>query len=474
MSSDPGNATIPIRTALPGAAAWRPEAAAVVTVLLFLAGALFTVGKIAVLSRNKTEMEKLAEEGDDKAEKLQSLTSKTVHFLSVARTGAAVSAMLAAAVAADAFTGTMARRLSFLPISPASVRGISFVLVTVLFICFWTVFGDMLPKKIALAHAGSLSRRFLGAFSFLSRLFGPAAASLSWCAAALSRAFGTGRSAGGQTATEEEILLMMEAGRRGDLLNEDEQDMISNIFDFSDATVEEAMTHRTDVTAVEDMDSVADVVAASIKYGYSRIPVYHEDLDHVTGIIYVKDLLPYVGRSVPAERHLRQIMRPAYFVPKSKPCGELFREMRLRKIQIAVVVDEYGGTEGIISMEDLLEAIVGNIQDEYDHEEEEIRREGENRFGVEGTAPVDEVSDMLGVNLPEGDYDTIAGLMMEHLGRLPKKDEHPQVRLGNLTLTVAAMEDRRIARIVIEKDAPPSRETDPAGKGKRGRKHEND
>lgn len=456
MSPDPGDATIPIRMSFSGAAAWNPVAAAAVLILLILAGAFFTAVKIAVLSLNKTEMEKLAEEGDDRAKKLLALTADTARFLSAARTGASVAGMLAAAVAASAFTAYAARLLSFLPFSPAAAGGISAVLITLLLSCFWAVFADMVPKKIALSRPDALSRRVVGSFSVLARLFGPAAASLSRVASTVSRLLGAGQPAGGQTVTEEEILLMMEAGRRNGLLNQNEKDMISNIFDFGETAADEAMTHRTDVVAAQDTDSVEDVVAEAMENGYSRIPVYHEDLDHVTGIIYVKDLLPYVGRSVPAGLSLEQMMRPAYFVPKSKPCGELFAEMRMRKIQIAVVVDEYGGTEGIITMEDLLEAIVGSIQDEYDNEEEEIHRESENRFDVEGTTPVDEVSDLLGVNLPDGDYDTIAGLMMEYLGRLPKENEHPQVKLGGLTLTVAAMDERRIARILIEKDGSDS------------------
>lgn len=462
MSPDPGDATIPIRMSFSGA--WDPAAAAVALLLLLLAGAFFTAGKIAVLSLNKTETGKLAEEGDDKARKLLALTADTARFLSVARAGSAVSGMLAAAVAAFAFTKDAARLLSFLPLSPAALSGVAAVLITLLLCCLWAVFGDMIPKKIALSRPDALSRRVVGLFSVLARVFGPVTASLSRIASAFARLLGAGQTAGGQTATEEEILLMMEAGRRSGLLGESEKDMISNIFDFGETAADEAMTHRTDVVAAEDTDSVEDVVAAAMENGYSRIPVYHEDLDHVTGIIYVKDLLPYVGRSVPRELSLEQMMRPAYFVPKSKSCGELFSEMRLRRIQIAVVVDEYGGTEGIITMEDLLEAIVGSIQDEYDNEEEEIHRAGENRFDVEGTAPVDEVSEMLGVDLPEGDYDTVAGLMMERLGRLPRENEHPEVKLGGLTMTVAAMEERRIARILIEKDAPASKTQPKPGK----------
>ncbi|HBG56193.1 MAG TPA: HlyC/CorC family transporter, partial [Ruminococcaceae bacterium] len=268
---------------------------------------------------------------------------------------------------------------------------------------------------------------------------------------AVLRAFGIDPNSSAPTVTEEGIMMMVDAGEEKGVLDEDAKDMISNIFDFSDSTVGEAMTHRTEVGAVEDTASVADVVALSMREGYSRIPVYHEDLDSILGIIYVKDLLKFVGKALKPGISITSLMRPAYFVPESKLCSELFSEMTARRFQIAVVVDEYGGTEGIVTMEDLLESIVGNIQDEYDNEDDEFQREGDNRFSVDGTAPVDEVSRLTGVELPEGDYDTIAGLIMERLGRVPKPNEHPHVRVKGLTLTVAEMEDRRIARVLIEK-----------------------
>ncbi|MCI1966123.1 MAG: hemolysin family protein [Oscillospiraceae bacterium] len=454
MSPDPGDTTIPIRIFGPGTAAPNPAPAAAVLILLILAGAFFTVSRIAVLFLNKTRMEKLAEDGDDKAKKLLNLAADTVRLLSAARTGTVAAGMLAASAAVSAFAGPASKIFWFLPFSAAVLRGISSILIALLLSCIWMIFGEMVPKRMALCRPDGTPLRTAGFFLGLTHIFKPMASLLSCISRAVSRVLGAGQPAGGENAAEEEILLMLEAGRRSGMLNKDEKEMISNIFEFDETSAGEAMTHRTDVVAAQDTESVETVVAASMENGCSRIPVYHENLDHVTGIIYVKDLLPYVGSPVPANLRLEQLMRPAYFVPKSKPCGELFGEMRLRRIQIAVVVDEYGGTEGIITMEDLLEAIVGNIQDEYDNEEEEIHRDGENRFDVEGTAPVDEVSEMLGVDLPEGDYDTVAGLMMEHLGRLPRANEHPQVRLGGLTLTVAGMEERRIARIVIEKDAP--------------------
>ena len=238
--------------------------------------------------------------------------------------------------------------------------------------------------------------------------------------------------------------------------------MITNILDFKDTTAGETMTHRTDIIAVEDTDTIAQVVEASVENGCSRMPVYHEDIDTVVGICYIKDLLPYVGRPVPEFIKITDLMRPAYFVPETKKCSQLFTEMTERKVQIAIVLDEYGGTAGLITLEDLVEDIVGNIQDEYDHEEEEIHRMSETEFTVDGTASIDEVSDMTDTSLPEGDYDTIAGLVTEHLGRLPKNGEHPQVKVGNLTITVLEMEEQRIARLLLVKNPKESQKKEEA------------
>ena len=201
-------------------------------------------------------------------------------------------------------------------------------------------------------------------------------------------------------------------------------------------------------------------MALALEHGCSRVPVYHEDIDSVVGICYVKDLLPYVGVTLPKAVSVTRLMRPAYFIPETKKCSQLFTEMTERKVQIAIVVDEYGGTAGIITLEDLVESIVGNIQDEYDHEEEEIRQVSETEFTVDGTASIDEISDLTGVELPEGNYDTIAGLVTEILGYIPKQGEHPQVRAEGLSITVLEIDDQRLSRLLIVKEPPVVEEED--------------
>ncbi len=427
-------------------------------VVLILINAFFAASEIAIITLNDNKMRKMAEDGDKRAKRVLKLTKDSSRFLATIQVGVTLAGFLTSAAAAQTFAGKLADALSFLPIQHNVLFGASTVLVTLLLSYFSLVFGELVPKKIAMQRAESLSFKFAGILNGVNSIFHPFISFLTASTNLVLRLMGFDPNHDEQTVTEEEILMMVDQGEEKGVIGESAKDMISNIFDFSDATVDEVMTHRTDVSAVEDTDTIQDVVNLSLEEGFSRIPVYHEDLDNILGIIYVKDLLKYVGKETTGDVKLTSLMRSAYFVPETKRCSQLFTEMTERKVQIAIIVDEYGGTEGIITMEDLLESIVGNIQDEYDHEEEDIYQVGDNKFTVDGTTPIDEISDLVGVELPEGEYDTIAGLMVENLGRIPKPEEHPSIDIECLTLTVMAVDDRRIAKILIEKHVPPQDE----------------
>lgn len=251
--------------------------------------------------------------------------------------------------------------------------------------------------------------------------------------------------------TEDDILLSVEAGYKNGIIDQSSRNMIVNIFSFDDTTVGELMTHRTDITAIEDNESLDKAVELLTQTGYSRIPVYHEDIDNVTGILYGKDLLRFVCGSVPPELKLGDITRKPMFVPKSTNCSKVFTEMTANKTQLAIVVDEYGGTEGIITLEDLLESIVGDIQDEYDNEEKEVLKLSENVFTVDGGISIDELNELAGAELDCDESETVAGLMLDHLGSIPGDNERPFVVLDGIKLTAVKIEDRRIARVLVEK-----------------------
>ena len=228
--------------------------------------------------------------------------------------------------------------------------------------------------------------------------------------------------------------------------------MINNIFEFDDLDAGDIMTHRTDMTAAEISDPLSEIVSLSMDNGYSRIPVYDDDPDNIVGIAYVKDLLKYIGTDLPEDVTLRDIIREPVFVPESMPCGDLFKQMTDKHTQMAIVVDEFGGTAGIVTLEDVLESIVGNIQDEYDDEEEEIKKINETTFTIDGITDLDEVNELVGEELPEGDYDTLGGFVISLLGYLPSEtgDEPIVAEYKNLKFTVLSIEERRIDKIKVE------------------------
>ena len=452
MSPEPDGSFFHLLSAMPATAQQEPNAFLSILLLfaLILVNAFFAASEIAVITLNDNKIKKMAEDGNKKAAKVLKLTENSSRFLATIQVGVTLSGFLTSASASQSFSGKLAEKLAFLPMPSGIVYGVSTVLITVLLSYFSLVLGELVPKKIAMQRAEELSFKFIGILNGTSTVFKPFISFLSFSTNVVLKMLGFDPNASEETVTEEEILMMVDAGEEKGVIGETAKDMISNIFDFSDITASEIMTHRTEVDAVEDTASIQDVVNLSISDGHSRIPVYHEDLDEVLGIIYVKDLLQYVGSELDKNIKITDLMRPAYFVPEGKRCSQLFTEMAERRTQIAIIVDEYGGTEGIITMEDLLESIVGDIQDEYDHEEEEIHKVDDHKFTVDGGTSIDEISDLVGVELPEGDYDTIAGLVVEMLGRIPKPGEHPSVQIENLTLTVQEVEDRRIAKILIE------------------------
>lgn len=254
-----------------------------------------------------------------------------------------------------------------------------------------------------------------------------------------------------ESSTEEEIKQLVEGDEQVGELEKNQREMINNIFEWDDLNAGDIMTHRTDIDAVDINDSIEDAVKLSIDEGRSRIPVYKEDLDDICGIIYVKDLLKFVGTKITADDKISDYIRKPLFVPETIPCGKLFAQMTESRTMMAIVVDEYGGTAGLVTTEDVMECIVGNIRDEYDDEEEQVTQIDEKTFTFDGISDIDDVCQVLGVKLPEGDYDTLAGFVINLLGFLPTGEKQDKCTYENLEFTVLEVVDRRIDKIKVEK-----------------------
>ncbi len=425
--------------------------------ILILTNAFFAGSEIAIIQVNDNRVQKLAEEGNKKARQLLKLVSEPSTFLATIQIGVTISGFLASAVAADSFAEPLTIALSsFLPLPASVIKFITVILVTVILSYFSLVFGELVPKRIALQNPEKFAFSVVGALTMLYKVTRPFVWLLSRSTNGVVRLFGIDPNHEPDRVTEEEIRMLVDVGNEKGVIEESQKEMINNIFELDDITAAEIMTHRTDIQGVDVTDSIADVVSLAISEGYSRIPVYEDDLDNILGVLYVKDLLCLVGCKNSEEFTLRDFIRPALFVPESNHAKELFKEFQDKKIQFAVVIDEYGGTSGVITMEDLLEAIVGNIQDEYDNEEEDIRRVDDTTFTVDGATNIEELSDILDVALPDdGDYETIAGLIIDILGRIPGEDERPSVIVNNVEFTVLKVEDRRVASVKVVKLPPP-------------------
>lgn len=416
--------------------------------VLILVNAFFAMSEIAIISLNDNKIEKMASEGHKKAQQLLRLTSNSSRFLSTIQVGVTLAGFLTSASASQSFAKMLADALvTVIPVPYSVISGISVILITVIISCFSLVLGELAPKRIAMQVPEKISFAVVGPLLFIAAAAKPVVRFLSFSTNCVVRLLGFDPNADEEEVTEEEIRMMVDVGEEKGVIEESQKTMINNVFEFDDITVDDIMTHRTDITCVDVESSIEEALALATEEGFSRIPVYEEDFDNIIGVIYVKDLLPYVGKALPEGKTLRDFMHKPYFIPETKCCGDLFSEMTERHIQIAIVVDEYGGTAGLTTMEDLLESIVGNIQDEYDDEEEEISKIDETTFTIDGTTDIEEVTEITGIKMPAGDYDTLGGFIISLLGYIPADGETPEVTFENIRFTVEQVEDHRIGKI---------------------------
>ena len=426
-----------------------------VLLLLVLANAFFAMSEIAIISLNDNKLKALAEEGDKKAKKVLKLTEDVTGFLSTIQIGVTLAGFLASASAAATFAEPLAdwtaKTIFKMPQASEFLQTVAMVLVTILISYVTLVLGELAPKRIAMKKSEKVAFRSVGILLFINAIMKPFVKVLSFSTNVVLRLFGIDPNEQDEEVTEEEIRLMVDAGEENGVLEESQKEMINNIFEFDDAVVAEVMTHRTDIEAVEITDSIEDVVKIAVEEGFSRIPVYEDELDNIVGILYIKDLLPYVGKAVPQGKKISKLMREVNFVPESKKCGDLFEEMTEKHIHMVVVSDEYGGVAGVVTIEDLIESIVGNIQDEYDMEEEEAVQLNETTFELDGTADIEEVEETLEITFPEGEYETIGGFIMSEIGHIPTEDEEAVVEFSGYRLTVKEVDERRIERVLAER-----------------------
>lgn len=319
---------------------------------------------------------------------------------------------------------------------------------------FILIFSRGVPRRLAIHAPDKLAFILAPAARVIALLFAPMGWIVDKAVLLICHPLGVSMYTQRENVTEEEIRLLMDVSEETGGIESAQREMIDNIFEFDDRTVGEIMTHRTDVKYIQLDSPLFEVIELSSNFGYSRMPVAEEGLDDIRGMLYVKDLLPLILADRRKKFNIKDFMRPAVFVPESTRCRDLFRKMGEEKVQIAVVVDEYGGTSGIVTMEDLLESIVGSIQDEYDNEEEAITNLADGVYTFDGATTLVEVErrlDMDFSNDTEENYETLGGLLIGLLDRIPSADEHPEVEIGSVRFTVEEASDRQILRVRAEK-----------------------
>ncbi|MBQ8081594.1 MAG: HlyC/CorC family transporter [Clostridia bacterium] len=429
-------------------------------VILIFINAFFAAAEIAVISLNENKLRKAAEEGDAKAQTMLRMVLSPSGFLSTIQVAITLAGFLGSAFAADNFSDLLVDWLidgvGFTALPRATLNTVAVVLITLLLSFFTLVFGELVPKRIAMKFPDQVARFVCGPVNVMSKVFRPIIFVLSHTVNGVLRLFGIDPKADEENVTEDEIRLMVDIGEEKGTIEGDEHDMIENVFEFNNMTAADCMTHRTDVTALQIDDSNARVLRTIRESGLSRFPVYGENLDDVKGTVTTRDiLLNLVSGNA---RKLRDIVRPAYFVPETVRTDVLFREMQKRKTHLAIVVDEYGGTAGLITMEDLLEQIVGNIDDEYDPQRpQDIQPVGDGVWRVAGSSWLEDVSEALGVPIPPSEeYDTLGGLVFSRLATIPKDGTHPSVTAYGLKIDVEEIKDRRViwARVNVPRQGP--------------------
>ena len=426
--------------------------------VLILINAFFAGTEMAVVSLNTAKLHKLEEDGDKHAVKLLKLVADSSGFLSTIQIGITLAGYLGSALAAENFSGYLVnwlyRDLGFQVVSERVLSWIAIVVITLILAYFTLIFGELVPKRIALQKSYEWSKAAYGVVSGIAFVMKPVIRFLAFSTNLVLKIMHLKVEAQDDNVTEEEIRMMVDIGEEKGNIDVNEKEWIQNIFDFDDLSVRRVMTQRTDVIAISTEDSREEILHTIEEKGLSRYPVYGEELDDIQGILYARDFLLACSKGV--EFSITDLLRPAYFVPESIHADVLFTDMQKKKIHIAVIIDEYGTMEGIVTMEDLLEEIVGNIYDEFDPEEEpEIVKLSENLWKVSGNTTIDDLAEELDMEfeMEEDTYDTVGGLIISLLQAIPEDGVGFEVEGFGLHIEVKAedVRDRRIERAYISR-----------------------
>jgi len=412
--------------------------------------AIFVAGEIALVSLRHSRVDQLVDQRRRGANTVRRLVSDPSRFLTVIQIAITFVGFLASAYAAVSLAESLARVLVDVPVLKNEAAGIAVVIVTILLALFTIVFGELVPKTLAMAHPDRVALALAGPIDILGRALGPLVRLLTWVTGLVAGGMGTDAARQAQISTEE-LKLIVERGGETGILEAEEEQMISAVIELGGRRIHEVMVPRTDMTALPVTSSMDEVIDAFISHGHSRIPVYKKTVDEIVGVLYAKDLLPFLKAGGP-KPDLRKLLRAPLFAPESMSIDDLLHKLQGRRVHLAIVLDEYGGTAGMVTIEDLLEEIVGDIQDEYDTEEPMTVRLSDDEARIDGRASVDDLAELFDIELGDledsEEYDTVGGLIYHRIGGVPKPGDKVEIAEYGLTLTVELTDGRRVGKVL--------------------------
>jgi putative hemolysin len=423
-----------------------------IIVLLVMLNAVFVAAEIALVSLRRSRVDQLVDEGRRGATRVRRLTSDPGRFLAVIQLAITFIGFLASAFAGVSLAAALADILVGIGMDPGVATAVGLLVVTILLSLFTIVFGELVPKTLALAHPEAFALALARPVDILGRALRPLVAVLTAATRAIARLFGAEVTSEARI-TADELRLIVERGGEQGILEAEEEQMINAVIELGSRRVHEVMVPRTAIVGLPASATFDEAIDTIIAEGHSRVPVYETSVDDVVGILYAKDLLPFLKSDAAVQTSVRTMLRTPVFVPESMSIDDLLHEFQRRKVHLAIVMDEYGGTAGLVTIEDLLEEIVGEIQDEYDEEEPLIEVLDADRVRVDGRASIDDLLDLWDMKLTledEDEYDTVGGFVYHRIGGVPSPGD--EIRLDGLRLTVETTDGRRVGKVLVVRE----------------------
>ena len=430
-------------------------------VILIALNAVFACAEIAVISMNDNKMAKMAAVGDKRALRLVHLTNQPARFLATIQVAITLSGFLGSAFAADNFSDRLVKWLVGIGVGlPAkTLDTLSVIVITIILSYFALVFGELVPKRVAMRKAEPLALAMSAFISFIAKIFAPIVWLLTASTNGILRLLGIDPNANDDEVSEEEIRMMVDVSSEKGGIDRDEKEFIQNVFEFDDLTAGDIATHRTEITLLWLDESMEEWDKTIHESRHSLYPVCNETVDNIVGVLKAKDYFRLHDKS--REAVIEEAVKPAYFVPESVKADVLFRNMKRTRNRMAVVLDEYGGISGIVTMNDLVGQLVGDFDDEDDAEVEApvIERLDSKTWKIQGSAPLEDVEEALGVTLPSDEYDTFGGLIFGAHGVIPEDGSNFDIETNGLVIKVIEISDHRVKKAIVciadpaEKDA---------------------